>query len=904
MSGSGLRFAAYWVVAGILGLTACNGDIATSTSSTTLSVSLSASPTSVTSGGSSTLSWSSSNATSCTASNTASNSAWTGAKIAAATTSTQTLSNLTVTGTYTLTCTGNGHSASQSVTITTSAVVNPTTVSLYASPSTVLSGEAATLTWSSDNANSCNASGAWSGSKATSGSQSTGALSTSQTYTLTCTGTNGNASQTTIVTVGVPPPLGFVASLDVVNTSGANQTNVSVTFGQAFKAGDVPAGVGLSATATLSDGTHVDIPLQLDAKATHPGNSLRHGILTLNLPTLAAGATQTVRLSTTSGSNSSGTPVSLSALLATSFDATVSLNVSGVGGGLHSASAKELLRALPATIPAKNIWLSGQQVSEWIVGGPVTKADGTPHPHLTAYFHVRAYAGLNRVRVDTVIENNWTLVSGPQDFTYDVTLAVVGVTTYSQTALTHYTHARWHKQAWWGSDPQLYAKLDTTYLQDSKAIPKYETLTPTEAFLNSVRLSTPPMDNGDQPDYMPSTGAADSIGPLPRWDAVYAVSGDRRAYNYMLANADGGAAYSSHFRDELTKFPVTIDSYPNSSLWDPAGSSPVIPESASANPYVYDGAHQPSIGYTAYLVTGDYFYLEEMQFWSATNLISTGSYARGGSDAYKAAASTNGSTGIWYTGSLRWQAWAYRSLLQAASITPDTHGLKNYFTSKLNNNLAYDTWQYADAHSAESNSLGMMYQAGRNDPGSSIYGEYRMWFDNFISWAYQYAVDLGYRNAIPMRDYKAKTAIGMMGLTANESCFQFVPQYVSRVGPLSANPIYYASFKEVYEATVNEVYKTAVPGATTYACGSQAMADFLTRNGNHTYVVNEMTGGQNSVDYYFAPWQMALAAAVDSGLAGGPTAWNRSLLSGIHPDYRDMPVWALVPRNSAGVSMP
>ena len=890
MSESGLRFAAFWVVAGILGLTACNGDLATSTSSTTPSVSLSASPTSVTSGDSSTLSWSSSNATSCTASNTASNSAWTGAKTAAASTSTQTLSNLTATGTYTLTCTGSS-TVSQSVTITTSAVTNPTTVSLYASPSTVLSGDAATLTWSSGNATSCSASGAWSGSKATSGSQSTGALTTSQTYTLTCTGTNGNASQTTIVTVGVPPPLGFVASLDVVNTSGTDQTNVPITFGHVFKVGEVPSGTGLS--ATRSDGT--PIPLQLDAKATHPDHSLRHGIVTLTLPTLAAGATQTVRLSTVSGS-SSGAPVSLSALLATSFDATVSLNVYGIGGGLHSASAKELLRGLPTTIPAKNVWLSGQQVSEWIVGGPVKKADGTPHPHLTAYFHVRAYAGLSRVRVDTVIENNWTLVPDPKDFSYDVTLAVGGVTTYSQSALTHYTHARWHKQAWWGGDPQLYAKLDTIYLQDSKAIPKYETLTPTEAFLSSVRQSTPPMDNGDQPDYMPSTGAADSIGPLPRWDAVYAVSGDRRAFKYMLANADGGAAYGSHFRDELTKLPVTIDSYPNSSLWDPSSSTPVIPEVSSANPYVYDGAHQPSIGYTAYLVTGDYFYLEEMQFWSSTNLISTGSYARGGSSDYVAAASTNGSTGIWYTGSLRWQAWAYRSLLQAASITPDTHGLKNYFTSKLNNNLAYDTWQYADAHSAESNGLGMMYQAGRNDPGSTIYGEYRMWFDNFISWAYQYAVDLGYSNAIPMRDYKAKTAIGMMGLAANESCFQFVPQYVSRVGPLSASPIYFASFKEVYEATV--------PGASAYACGSQAMANYLTSIGNHTYALNEMTGGQNSVDYYFAPWQTALAAAVDSGLVGGATAWNRSLLSGIHPDYRDMPVWALVPRNSVGVSKP
>jgi hypothetical protein len=883
------RIVTFFGVAIFVALTACNGGATMGTSSTAASVSLSASSSTVTSGGSSTLSWSSSNTTSCTASNTASNSVWTGAKTAAASTSTQTLSNLTVTGTYTLTCTGNGGSASQSVTITTSSVINPTTVSLYARPPTVLSGEASTLTWSSSNATSCNASGAWSGSKATSGSQSTGALSTSQTYTLTCTGTSGTVSQSTIVTVGVPPPLGFVASVDVLNTSGTNQTNVPVTFGHAFKASDVPPGTGLS--ATLSDGT--PIPLQLDAKATHPDHSLRHGIITLTLPSLAAGATQTVRLSTTSDSSSSGTPVSLSALLATAFDATVSLNVSGISGGLHSASAKEFLRALPTTIPAKNSWLSGQQVSEWIVGGPVKKADGTPHPHLTAYFHVRAYAGLNRVRVDTVIENNWTLVPGPQDFTYDVTLAVGGVTAYSQAGLTHFQHARWHKVAWWGGDPQLYAKLDTIYLQDSKAIPKYETLIPSEAFLNRVRQSTAPMSPGDQVD-MDQPGSADGVGPFPRWDSVYAVSADRRAFNYMNANHDGAAAYPVHYRDEKTNLPLTLDSYPKADTQGSGGSDPVIPISTSTNTANRNNpgsftSHRPSIGYLSYLVTGDYFYLEEMQFWASYDLMWTASYARGGDYGYGG----NGATGIWFNGSLRGQAWAYRNIAQTASITPDLDPLKSYFNTKLANNLAYDKWLYVDGHGPDANNLGMMFQGGRGDPGSSVYGEYRIWYDAFISWSFQYLVDLGFSNAIPMRDYKSKTAIGMMGLAANESCFQLVPRYVSNVGP---GATYFATFKEVYDATV--------PGASAHVCGSQDMANYLTGIGDHTYVINEMTGGQNSDYYYFSSMQPALAAVADSGLAGGTTAWNRSLLSGVHPDYRDMPIWAVIPRATTGVLKP
>jgi hypothetical protein len=75
------------------------------------------------------------------------------------------------------------------------------TVSLAANPTSVTGGGASTLTWSSTNATSCTASGAWSGTKATSGSQSTGALTASSDFILTCTGAGGSASASATVTV-------------------------------------------------------------------------------------------------------------------------------------------------------------------------------------------------------------------------------------------------------------------------------------------------------------------------------------------------------------------------------------------------------------------------------------------------------------------------------------------------------------------------------------------------------------------------------------------------------------------------------------------------------------------------------------------------------------------------------
>lgn len=79
------------------------------------------------------------------------------------------------------------------------------TVSLIATPASVVSGSSSTLTWSSTNATSCVASGGWSGSQPTSGSITTGALTATTGYTLTCTGSGGNTSSTATVTVTPPP---------------------------------------------------------------------------------------------------------------------------------------------------------------------------------------------------------------------------------------------------------------------------------------------------------------------------------------------------------------------------------------------------------------------------------------------------------------------------------------------------------------------------------------------------------------------------------------------------------------------------------------------------------------------------------------------------------------------------
>jgi hypothetical protein len=199
----------------------CTGAGGTATQSATVTVSagaptvtFSAGPSAITSGGSSTLSWTATNATSCTA-----GGGWSGTKAVSGSAST---GALTATTTYTLSCTGTGGNASQSATVSVSTPAP--TVTIAASPSTVASGSASTVTWSSTNATSCTASGGRSGSEAVSGSASTGALTAKTTYTLACTGAGGSASQSATVSVNSAAPVVTISASPTTVTSGKAST--------------------------------------------------------------------------------------------------------------------------------------------------------------------------------------------------------------------------------------------------------------------------------------------------------------------------------------------------------------------------------------------------------------------------------------------------------------------------------------------------------------------------------------------------------------------------------------------------------------------------------------------------------------------------------------------------------
>ena len=235
------------------GLT-CGGPMGSTTHSTTVTVAgtplavpaptvtISASPSSVTSGRSSMLTWSSTNATSCSAAG-----AWSGTKGVSGSQGTAALS---ANASYQLTCTGAGGSATHTANVSVTNAIP--TVNLAASPSTVQAGGKTTLTWSSSNATSCTASGGWLGSRATSGSSTTGALNATTIYALACTGAGGTANQTTTVTVGTVVN-GSTATLSwAAPTTNTDGTPVTPLSGYTIYYGTSPSALSQSIPASAT----------------------------------------------------------------------------------------------------------------------------------------------------------------------------------------------------------------------------------------------------------------------------------------------------------------------------------------------------------------------------------------------------------------------------------------------------------------------------------------------------------------------------------------------------------------------------------------------------------------------------------------------------------------------------
>ena len=675
-----------------------------------------------------------------------------------------------------------------------------------------------------------------------------------------------------IVPVATPAPsyavYGPVTDVRLQNTGTAAQANAPVTFGQVFAAGDLQRNEML--VGRLDNGTMV--PLQLDVKASHPDGSVRHAVISAILPGLAASEARTMTLLKTNAPITQAAP-SPKTLLSNGFSASVHATINGVE---YKASADDLIKSGWKY----NTWLSGAIANEWQVSAPLTSAAGVEHPHLSARFAIRWYEGIKKARVDVTLENNWAYEANPSNITYDAKVVVRGQEVYNAPAMTHLHHSRWRKLFWWGEASQVYVRHNTAYLIASRAVPNYDqTVVTSESALKSLMTkwtgaAIEPMGVGLANPYMPSTGGRNDIGLMPGWAATYLLSMDPRAKAVTLGTADLAGSWSAHYRDKNTDRPVSLVDYPYMTILgrstdtkNPATKQyeafPVCPTAACKTPNQHDTSHQAAFAYLPYLVTGDYYYLEELQFWAMYNVFQS-------NPGYR-----KNIQGL-LSGQVRGQAWSMRTLAEAAYITPDNDRLKAHFARVLQSNLDWYNANYTNNPGV--NAFGVI-----DSSGAVVYNSKRgiaPWQDDFFTSAIGHAAELGFDGAKTLLRWKSKAPV--LRMTDPAMCWITAGLYSMNIRDSETSPLY-TTMAQVVAGSQDEAYRAL-------ACGSSAMATYLKLK------VGEMTGYSSSVTGYPSNMQPALAYSVDANVPNGAAGWAKFMARTVKPNYGTSPQFAIVPR--------
>jgi len=286
------------------------------------------------------------------------------------------------------------------------------TVSLSAAPDTVAPGGSTLLTWSSSNASGCNATGAWSGGKATSGSQTINSIVATSTYNLTCNGSGGSTTRSATVNVTGAAGTGVNGAVD---SSLLNRHQESANLVYAFAGFNITSGTPVATgsvtqntggctfrydLAGLPDGSYT-VALTKDGGSTFPrttnvtvsGAPVVQNFAAANVIQVGSGRTYP-HPNQVVGVVQSGDVVEIDAGTYTDTESTWTTNnltVRGVGGRAHLvapasiSNGKGIWVTQGANMAVENIEFSGAAVPN--LNGAGIRAEGQDLAICGSYFH-------------------------------------------------------------------------------------------------------------------------------------------------------------------------------------------------------------------------------------------------------------------------------------------------------------------------------------------------------------------------------------------------------------------------------------------------------------------------------------------------------------------------------------
>ncbi|MGE0762641.1 MAG: hypothetical protein AB7N80_05130 [Bdellovibrionales bacterium] len=592
--------------------------------------------------------------------------------------------------------------------------------------------------------------------------------------------------------------------------SNTAKSSAPFTTGHGFRPGDIPTGYQV---VTNSAGI---IQFQSLVKNRWPDGSVKFAILS-GLANLAAGSPLKVDLF-------AGTPGVQAAPLAESKLQELAPQASIVYEG-QSVLLADLIGKISSFDTAKNHfsagisqqWISGPVMSSWIYSSGI----GTD-AHLRAWFEVRLYAN-NQIEILPWVENGYLMKSGATTKAGVYQFAMGGTSRFSANiTLAHHTRTPLvsgsTKSHWTGTDPGIELKIDTVYLQNSSLVPTYRSeVGVSNATLEGYTKSYTPNAVHDHSPDMGSPGFDQSIGLLPAWDAAYLMSkGDKRALNSVLINAFANGRYGLYYRDEKTNRPLKFSNYPNLVIQETnsgiksVGTSSIgqfTPSTSGTSPAGYANSHHHSMGYLAYLITGQFFFIEQTQFLATINYLKNSDTIRGLS---KGILITNTGANL-----PRGAAWSIRSLAQAASMTADDDPYRAELLSSVRENAIY----YHTKYVAQANCPQGFAEPYEDYVSGDGIWTLPIWMDDFFTAAFGYMIDIqvvpsdSKAKALEFFNWKAKAIIGRLGPSGQAGSFDFryAAQYTlpgalkdasNGTSPWSQNGPWYADWGALFRATV------------------------------------------------------------------------------------------------------
>lgn len=501
------------------------------------------------------------------------------------------------------------------------------------------------------------------------------------------------------VSVPIPPAVSIssTSNLMAVTTSASGGTSAApVQFARVFKRGEI-----MQSPVVKSNGQSLN-QQQVTVKSRWPDGSVKHAIFGLVLPW---GGQFELSFSDGSIGTSQQPPLTSQRIkeLVGSFDLQADFKSSAT---MVSIKLSDLINAGAL----ERIWVDGPHMIQFVLTDHSTARrfdfGFDSNRSLRPIFHVTVWPNLKSVKVRLIVENSNPEVL--QDVTYAVDVFTPGQNATSllrETNVTHSLGARWTREFHNIAPTPISINHNLAYLKQTGAFANYDTaikISPAAVteWTNSWRAAPKSLfAQGNWVKYMPTTGGRHDIGLMPTWTLLGLYTGDAALAQMSYGNAELAASWPMHFRESKSNLlfdrknsvpslgrPISLDARP--SVYLTAGNAfinydytaapdklKVVGVNAGGNGWYPDVAHQPDPFSAVYILTGDFWLLEQLWFWTSWNSFQS---AIGGANRFDSRGPLATSAGI--VDQTRGDAWGIRTRTITAFLSPDDSPEKAYFT--------------------------------------------------------------------------------------------------------------------------------------------------------------------------------------------------------------------------------